>query len=181
MAELGSEGFSDFADELEDFKEDLQEVRAGLDDALTLAVATTAQRLGAEMEDNIIQHDAVDTGELLDSIAVDPTQDDYQWKVGPTADHARYVEYGTGSHDITPDGLTVSDVEEMSYRELEASDIDPLVFWADGEKVETYHVDHPGTDPQPFFNPAVTTAETEGWLEGNIEDALEARFTEATE
>lgn len=177
MAELGAEGLEDMAAELEEFSDDLKEIRETLDEDIEEAVSNTAEDLHVEMERQILKYDARDTGELLNSITHDSVGK-YRYAVGPTAEHAPYVEYGTPRHDITPEGITEEQVKKMSFRQLEASPIKPLTFVVDGELVKTYHVDHPGTDPQPFFGDAVSRARAEQWLEKELEDAVDRRFTQ---
>lgn len=57
-------------------------------------------------------------------------------EVGASADHAKYVEFGTDPHTI------------------EADDAEALHFEIDGESVFAQSVQHPGTKPQPFIRPA---------------------------
>jgi hypothetical protein len=74
---------------------------------------------------------AVDTGELKASGFVDGHASEY--RIGYTADHAKYVEFGTGAHDIHGN---------------------PLSFTVDGRHIVTDVVHHPGTEAQPFLTPA---------------------------
>lgn len=71
-----------------------------------------------------------------------PTED---WVVGTNTEYAPHVEFGTSRHPITPD------------------EKDALAFPGDdGETVIVAEVDHPGTDPQPFFRPAVNEVRLQG-------------------
>lgn len=55
-------------------------------------------------------------------------------------DYAVVMEYGSRPHVIEPD------------------DADVLKFTVDGVTVYTDHVDHPGTEPQPYMQPAAEGA-----------------------
>lgn len=70
-----------------------------------------------------------------------PSED---WVVGTPVDYAPIVEYGSSPHTITPD------------------DAEVLRFEIDGEVIYTDEVNHPGTDPQPFFRPAVNEVRLQG-------------------
>lgn len=75
----------------------------------------------------------VDTGELKQSGEIVDTGDVITFRY--TADHALLVESGTEPHPIEP------------------VDAEKLVFEIDGETIVTDHVDHPGTEPQPYVQP----------------------------
>lgn len=81
---------------------------------------------------------------------LDELKDDYSgpvedWVVGTNANYSVDVEYGTTAHTITP------------------NDKDALAFPGDeGETVIVAKVEHPGTDPQPFFRPAVNEVRLQG-------------------
>lgn len=76
----------------------------------------------------------VDTGELKASGYVEGGASEY--KIGYTADHAAYVEFGTGPHLIEGNPT--------------------LAFSGAGGMVFASEVHHPGTDPQPYLLPAAT-------------------------
>jgi len=80
---------------------------------------------------------------------LDDLKDDYSgpvesWVVGTNTEYAPIVEYGSSPHTITPD------------------DAEVLRFEIDGEVIFTDEVQHPGTDPQPFFRPAVNEVQLQG-------------------
>lgn len=56
-------------------------------------------------------------------------------EVGTDKEYGVYMEFGTKPHPIEPDTA------------------DALRFRVDGVEVITQHVDHPGTEPQPFMRP----------------------------
>jgi len=80
---------------------------------------------------------------------LDDLEDDYSgpvedYIVGTPVEYASVVEYGSSRHTITPDNAEV------------------LRFEIDGEVIYTDEVQHPGTDPQPFFRPAVNEVRLQG-------------------
>lgn len=62
------------------------------------------------------------------------------YAIGTNVDYAAVVEYGSGPHEITPD------------------DAEVLRFEVGGTVVYTQHVDHPGTEAQPYLRPAIKEA-----------------------
>lgn len=67
------------------------------------------------------------------------------WVVATPVDYAPDVEYGTAAHPITPD------------------EKDALAFPGDGgDTVVVAKVNHPGTDPQPYFRPAINEVRLQG-------------------
>jgi HK97 gp10 family phage protein len=92
----------------------------------------------------------VDTGELRQSLRVQVVGDTV--RIGPTAEHGVYVEFGTRPHVIrpkNPDGV--------------------LAFTVNGRKVFAKVVNHPGTKAQPFVRPAF-----QAWVDrlgGMVEEA----------
>lgn len=62
------------------------------------------------------------------------------YAIGSNLDYAAAVEYGTDPHPITPD------------------DADVLRFEIGGTTVFTKHVEHPGTEGQPYLRPAIDAA-----------------------
>lgn len=91
-----------------------------------------AARAGFQHSQDLVP---VDSGELKESgeLIVEDEGDTITFAY--SADHAILVEGGTEPHPITPD------------------DADVLAFEVDGEQVFATHVDHPGTEPQPFMQP----------------------------
>jgi len=86
-------------------------------------------------------------GDMFEDL--DELEDDYsgpveEWVVGTPVEYAPIVEYGSSRHTITPD------------------DADVLRFEIDGDVIYTDEVQHPGTDPQPFFRPAVNEVQLQG-------------------
>jgi len=96
---------------------------------------------------------------------LDDLKDDYSgpvesWVVGTNTEYAPIVEYGSSPHTITPD------------------DADVLRFELDGEVIFTDEVQHPGTDPQPFFRPAVNEVQLQG-VDGFIRHNSNSRTAQA--
>ena len=104
----------------------------------------------SEMEVNV----PVDSGNLRRSLGIRVKSD--RIEIGPdakVAPYAGYVEFGTAPHTIRPKaGKT-------------------LRFTVDGKVVYARVVNHPGTKPQPFVQPAF-----EKWVESLGEMAAEANI-----
>jgi len=81
---------------------------------------------------------AVDTGNLKNTIGVDPIDDWMGFEAGPTANYGAHIEYGTEPHEI------------------KASSAGAL-YW-EGAEHPVRSVQHPGTDPQPYMRPAFDKA-----------------------
>lgn len=92
----------------------------------------------------------VDTGELRNSLSVQVMGD--RVRIGPTADHGVYVEFGTQPHEIRPKTAGGT-----------------LRFTINGRVIYAKVVRHPGTKAQPFVRPAF-----EAWV-----DSLGAMVEEA--
>ena len=80
---------------------------------------------------------AVDTGNLKNSIGVDPVDDWMGFEAGPTANYGADVEYGTEPHEIRP-----RDAKALHWVDSEGQDMFRRRVW------------HPGTAPQPYMRPA---------------------------
>ncbi len=65
-----------------------------------LVVAKSAADLEAAMKRNIVEMDAVDTGFMLGSVGTDLDLPNASAVVGPTAEYAPYVNWGT--HKVAP-------------------------------------------------------------------------------
>ncbi len=100
-------------------------------DATTQRTAVeSANFLLTEMEVNV----PVKSGNLRKSLTV--VVQPNRIIVGPTADYAPFVEFGTGPHTI------------------KAKNKQALSFYVNGRKVTVKQVKHPGTRAQPFVRPA---------------------------
>lgn len=64
----------------------------------------------------------------------------YEREIGTDVEHGIWVEFGTKPHGIDPDTAGA------------------LSFTVDGVEVVTQHVEHPGTDPQPYLRPGAEAA-----------------------
>jgi HK97 gp10 family phage protein len=80
------------------------------------------------------------TGRLQQSIQTNKISD-LSSEVVASAPYASFVEYGTAPHLIMPKNGNF------------------LVFQAGGQTVFARSVNHPGTKPYPFFNPAIQTTQ----------------------
>ena len=83
----------------------------------------------------------VDTGELRNSLSVQVMGD--RVRIGPTAEHGAYVEFGTAPHEIRPKTATGS-----------------LRVTIHGRVIFAKVVNHPGTKAQPFVLPSF-----EAWVD----------------
>lgn len=83
--------------------------------------------------------------EELDELGDDYGDDGIEWVVGTPVEYAAVVEYGSAPHPI------------------EADQAETLAFpGEDGDTVFRASVDHPGTDPQPYFRPAINEVRLQG-------------------
>jgi HK97 gp10 family phage protein len=57
-------------------------------------VSKAAHAIEAQVKANIVQHDLIDTGNMLNSVQAQP-EEAFSWIVGVAAEYARYHEYGT--------------------------------------------------------------------------------------
>lgn len=89
--------------------------------------------MGADLEG------VADLNETIDDVAR-RWSGNVAYAVGSDLDYAAAVEYGTDPHPITPD------------------DADALRFEINGTVVYTKHVEHPGTEAQPYLRPALDAA-----------------------
>lgn len=163
MSSLNVSGFEDFQEQLQEFATEVREAQSRVDDAVDKGTRNTSKLLKSQMRENILRVDAVDSGELLDSVEWTKIESGV-YTVGPTADHAVYVEYGTGIYH--KDGGS----------EIEPNEAQALAFEYEGEQVVVASVK--GMKPRPFFRSAVDKAEEEEWLPQNTIAAVEEMFQE---
>jgi len=183
------EGFEEFSELCLEFAEDIREVREGLPESIDNAVEESAYDIQGQMKIELHNLDAVDSGNLLKSIESDQIESmksgKAEWEIGPTADYAKYVEFGTNPHTITPKGTTEQEVLERremmeeSEGELpeEVADAPALQFNAGGQKVTVDMVKHPGSDAKPFFRTAVAKHEQEERLARSIDKHTSLLFS----
>ena len=141
--------FSEFADEIEDLRDDLT-------DAIDSGVAKTA----AQVERSAKQRVPVDTGTLRASLRF-RQRAPASYAVGTNVQYAPDVEFGTDPHVITP-----NQAEALRFED------------AEGEPVFAARVDHPGTPAQPYLRPALQEHEsdlTEN-IEAEIQRLVDRRF-----
>ncbi|GAA2860106.1 HK97-gp10 family putative phage morphogenesis protein [Nonomuraea rubra] len=120
--------------ELDGLIKDLDEV-APRTEALT---RTVVKKIGHDTVTLGQNKAPVDTGNLKNSIGVDPIDDWMGFEAGPTAAYGADVEYGTEPHEI-------------KARNAGA------LFW-EGAEHPVKSIQHPGTDPQPYMRPAFDQA-----------------------
>jgi len=155
-------GFDEFADEMKQFAAEAREAASRIEPAMGDGVESTARILNKEMKKNVYRLDAVDTGELVNSIEF--TQiDTATYTVGPTAEHAVYIEYGTGRF-AGGDAITPNDAQALAF-ETEG-----------GEQVVVASAE--GMRPRPFFRNAVDRIEQEDILPRNVLNEVEEMFNE---
>jgi len=68
----------------------------------------------------------------------------------------KYIEEGTDPHTIEPD-----DADALSFMSKEASSYDNGEGISPGDTVTVQKVEHPGTEPRPFFGQALALAKNE--------------------
>ncbi len=102
------------------------------------AADATTQRVAIESANELLTNMEVlvpvDAGHLRDSLMV--KVEPGRIIIGPTADYAPFVEFGTKPHKIS------------------AKNKKALTFFVNGKKVTVRSVNHPGTRAQPFVRPA---------------------------
>ena len=92
---MNIEGLEEFQQQIEQFKDEVEEARKRTPEAVDEGTKQTAKLLQSQMRENILRLDAYDTGELFESVTWTQVSSG-TYAVGPTADHAVYIEYGTG-------------------------------------------------------------------------------------
>lgn len=155
MAEF--EGFDDLARQLRLLQHQLNQGKLLVDHALDSAVETTAQQIESQTKKNLTEQGAVDTGNLRASYGYAQV-DTAHYKVGTPVDYAPPVEFGSEPHVITADD---------GYLRFEGQD---------GEIIYRKSVNHPGTEAQPHFRPALRDAES--LLVRNIREEINKLFRE---
>jgi len=155
-------GFDDFADEMKQFAAEAREAASRIEPAMGDGVESTARILNKEMKKNVYRLDAVDTGELVNSIEFTQVNT-ATYTVGPTAEHAVYIEYGTGKLG-GGDPITPNDAQALAFETQ------------GGEQVVVASAK--GMRPRPFFLNAVDTIEEEDILPRNVANEVEEMFDE---
>jgi hypothetical protein len=159
------EGFEELQEQVREFQSEVNEARKRMPEAMDDGTQQTAKLLQSQMRENIIRLDAYDTGELFESVQWTQV-DTATYTVGPTADHAIYVEYGTGIYN-----------EKGSGNPITPTEMQALHFTTqDGAEVTVASVK--GMKPRSFFRSAVNKAEEEGWLAEQTIESVEDMFQE---
>jgi len=155
-------GFDELADEMKEFAAEAREAASRVEPAMDDGVESTARILDKEMKKNVFRMDAVDTGELVNSIEFTQVNT-ATYTVGPTAEHAVYIEYGTGKFG-SGDAITPNDAQALAFETQ------------GGEQVVVASAK--GMRPRPFFRNAVDTIEEEDILPRNVANEVEEMFDE---
>lgn len=184
MAKLGSDGLNAFEKQVEEAKEKIEEIEDGIPQVLDDSTEHAATVLHNEMKRNIVEQSAIDTGELIRSVEFSQKKSAQgggaaKYSVGPTAEHAPYVEYGTDRHTITPEGVTEEQVRNASpnQKKMLANAFGSLSWAEQDADGPVLLAEHPGTSAQPYFRPAVIRAEESEWLADSIDKHTTALFT----
>lgn len=155
-------GFDELADEMNEFAAQAREAASRIEPAMDDGVESTARILNKEMKKNVYRLDAVDTGELVNSIEFTQV-DTATYTVGPTADHAVYIEYGTGEFG-GGDPITPNSAQALAFETQ------------GGEQVVVASAE--GMRPRPFFRNAVDRIEEEELLPRNVVNEVKEMFEE---
>lgn len=129
-----------------------------LDDVVEDKLEDAMTRVVAKIEADAKRNAPVDTSNLrgsIQGIALGWIGNVLEGVVGTNVEYAEFVEEGTDSHTITGD---------------------PLHFKVGGEDVFATSVQHPGTDPNPFLEPAVEN--NRDWAYDQYEEAIEEAVDE---
>jgi HK97 gp10 family phage protein len=145
----GADGFEDFANEIEDLRDDLER-----------AIDRGVERTAIQVERSAKQNAPVDTGNLRASLRFRQRALG-SYAVGTNVEYAPDVEFGTEPHVIEPD------TKEALKFETE-----------DGETVFASRVEHPGTPAQPYLRPALQEHESDiaDNIQEEIERLVDRRF-----
>jgi hypothetical protein len=165
MSSLTIEGFEELQDQIDEFKAEVLEAQKRTPEAVDKGANQTAKLLQSEMRENILRLDAYDTGQLFESVEWTQIESGV-YTVGPTAEHAVYVEYGTGIYAERGGGDPITPTE-MQALHFETQD---------GTEVTVASVK--GMKPRSFFRSAVNKAEEEGWLAEQAIEQVEEMFQE---
>jgi HK97 gp10 family phage protein len=155
-------GFDELQNEFEEFAGELREAASRMDETVDDATRDTSRILKKEMKSNVYQMGAVDTGELVESIRFDKVFT-ATYTVGPTAEHAVYVEYGTGKYN-SGERITPNEAEALAFED------------ENGEQVIVASVK--GQRPRPFFRKATEKIDQAGILEQKVSSEVEELFQE---
>jgi len=157
---LDVDGFGLFSEELRELQEDIETIRKDIPEVLDKATDDAA----TDLEVRMVKRAPSDSGNLRRSIESEPTATAEangfaRYEVGPTAEYAPYVNFGTNPHYITPKDLTVQEAKRMERETEKKGELTEEVLEADSLKFNGEFrgliVKHPGTDAQPFFSNAV--------------------------
>ena len=133
---------------------------------LAESINVLIERAVAKAKENVKENESIDRGVLVNSIEADPHKRRLRRTFGSTAEHSKYVEFGTGTkHEFE------SFVEKVaSPNAPHTPAIDPLMSWAKRHGMDeraAYAIrqkitNEGGLDPKPFIRPVVQWLEKEG-------------------
>lgn len=115
-------------------------LRKGFPEWLAAANMQTAEAIERRAEQNLLDIDAYDTGELYDKVRIKTARNGLSVVVGSTAKHAPYIEFGTRPHFPPLDKIRAWCIRKG---------IDPGAAYPIAKKIAKY-----GTPPRPWLYPA---------------------------
>lgn len=154
---------------LKSLRRKVQKMSRDLDRRPKKAVSRTLTTVEADMKASIIEHDAVASGELLKSFQQRRRDKTYstEFELVNVANHAKYVEFGSGAYHIPNVHTQPFKAPDLSLRLVAAIEqwaiLKPTVVtignprrfaWNVAKVISGEAADSPGgVEPQPFFIP----------------------------
>lgn len=191
------DGLGELSDDLEELADEIAEIRQGVPQAVDKAVEDATEELHNEMVSKINQLADNPSGNLASSIEHDQLESaqasgSARWAVGPTADYAKHVEYGTGTRGqpshasgdeyyITNKETSMGEIREKMINSRgdeglgELEDVPAITI--DGDQY--LYAKHPGSRPTPFWRNAIAEFENKRRLIEHLESQTSHLFVAA--